>query len=164
MVLIDILSTKVVYHLREKGYVIQSITCDWRRRLLKDLFNKPTQMCQFHLVAIVMRELRKKHQSYAGRGLKSIIKTLKTSAKNEFYLKIYEWKKKHHTFLNERSEIPNEKGKYPELNIEKTTNRIEGLFKELKDKLRTHSGLTRKYKILFIQDFFNKKAGKDYQI
>ena len=72
--------------------------------------------------------------------------------------------KKHHIFLNERSEIPNEKGKYSELNIEKTTNRIEGLFKELKDKLRTHSGLTRKYKILFIQDFFNKKAGKDYQI
>ncbi|WGE59988.1 hypothetical protein [Actinobacillus equuli] len=63
-------------------------------------------------------------------------------------------------FLNERSDKPNEQGKYPykhrnvrsayasikryfeylftyekypELNIEKTTNRIEGLFKELKD-------------------------------
>lgn len=48
--------------------------------------------------------------------------------------------------------------KYPELNIEKTTNRIEGLFKELKDKLRPHSGLTRKHKILFIQDFLNKKS------
>ena len=208
MVFIDSLSTKVVYHqivktekdiyykkalnrLREKGYVIQSLTCDGRRGLLKDLFNTPTQMCQFHLVAIVMRALRKKHQSHAGRELKSIIKTLKTSAKNEFYLKIYEWKKKHHAFLNERSEMPNEKGKYPykhrsvrsamasikryyeyiftyekypELNIEKTTNRIEGLFKELKDKLRPYSGLTRKHNILFIQDFLNKKAGKDYQI
>ena len=80
-------------------------------------------MCQFHLIAIVMRALRKKH----------------------------------HVFLNERSEMPNEKGKYPELNIEKTTNRIEGLFKELKDKLRPHSGLTRKHKLLFIQDFLNKK-------
>ena len=47
---------------------------------------------------------------------------------------------------------------YPELNIEKTTNRIEGLFKELKGKLRPHSGLTRKHKILFIQDFLNKKS------
>ena len=46
----------------------------------------------------------------------------------------------------------------PMLNIEKTTNRIEGLFKELKDKLRPHSGLTRKHKILFIQDFLNKKS------
>ncbi|EFX92250.1 hypothetical protein HMPREF0027_0679, partial [Actinobacillus ureae ATCC 25976] len=47
---------------------------------------------------------------------------------------------------------------YSPLNIEKTTNRIEGLFKELKDKLRPHSGLTRKHKILFIQDFLNKKS------
>ena len=54
--------------------------------------------------------------------------------------------------------------KYPELNIEKTTNRKEALFKELKDKLRPHSGLTRKHKILFIQDFLNKKAGRNYQI
>ncbi|WP_432419375.1 IS256 family transposase, variant Zn-binding type [Gallibacterium anatis] len=202
MVFIDSRSTKVIYHqivktekdvyykkamnrLREKSYIIQSITCDGRRGLLKDLFNTPTQMCQFHLVAIVMRALRKKHQSYAGRELKKIIKTLKTSSKNEFYLKIYAWKKKHQAFLNERSDKPNEKGKYPykhrsvrsaaasikryyeyiftyeeypELNIEKTTNRIEGLFKELKDKLRPHSGLTRKHKILFIQDFLNKKS------
>ncbi|EER46713.1 hypothetical protein AM305_11060 [Actinobacillus minor NM305] len=202
MVFIDSRSTKVIYHqivktekdvyykkalnrLREKGYIIQSITCDGRRGLLKDLFNTPTQMCQFHLVAILIRALRKKHQSHAGRELKSIIKTLKMSSKNEFYLKISHWRKTHHTFLEERSEKPNEKGKYPykhrsvrsaaasikryyeyiftyekypELNIEKTTNRIEGLFKELKDKLRPHSGLTRKHKILFIQDFLNKKS------
>ncbi|OBW94058.1 transposase [Gallibacterium genomosp. 3] len=170
--------------LREKGYIIQSITCDGRRGLLKDLWGTLTQMCQFHLVAMVMRTLRKKHQSSAGRELKTIIKTLKNSSKNEFYLKIYNWKIKHKTFLEERSDKPNEKGKYPykhrnvrsalasikryfeyiftyekypELNIEKTTNRIEGLFKELKDKL-PHSGLTRKHKILFIQDFLNKKS------
>lgn len=56
-------------------------------------------MCQFHLVAIVMRALRKKHQSYAGRELKSIIKMLKTSSKNEFYLKLSHWRKKHHNFF-----------------------------------------------------------------
>ncbi|SUT86107.1 Uncharacterised protein [Actinobacillus ureae] len=59
MVFIDSFSTKVVYHqivktekdiyykkainlLREKGYIIQSITCDGRRGLLKDLLNTPT--------------------------------------------------------------------------------------------------------------------------
>ncbi|MBN6078858.1 transposase [Aggregatibacter actinomycetemcomitans] len=78
LVLLDSLSGKVIYHqivktekdvyykmafnrLIEKGYVIQSITCDGRRGVLKDLFNTPTQMCQFHMVAIVMRALRKKH-------------------------------------------------------------------------------------------------------
>ncbi|MDE4026521.1 hypothetical protein NUS53_07520 [Glaesserella parasuis] len=45
--------------LREKDYIIQSIVCDGRRGLMKDLFNTPVQMCQFHMVAIVMRKLRK---------------------------------------------------------------------------------------------------------
>ena len=43
--------------------------------------------------------------------------------------------------------------KEPRLNIEKTTNSLEGLFKEMKDQLRSHSGLVKKRKILFIQDF-----------
>lgn len=198
----DSLSEKVIYHqiiasekdvyyklaingFRDKGYIIQSITCDGRRGLLKDFLDTPTQMCQFHLVAIVMRALRKRHQSVAGRELKVIVKTLKTSTKNEFYLRVHQWKIKHQDFLNERSDKPNEKGyfpykhrnvrsayasirryfdylftyeKYPEFNIEKTTNRIEGLFSELKRSLIAHNGLTKKHKIMFIKDFLNKKS------
>ncbi|MFB6349166.1 hypothetical protein ACFBZI_07005 [Moraxella sp. ZJ142] len=93
LVLMDSLTKKVVYHqivkpkkdvyyvlamnkLREKGYIIQLITCDGRRGLLKDLFDTPTQMCHFHMVAIVMRRLRKKHQSLAGKELKVIVKKI----------------------------------------------------------------------------------------
>ncbi|EQA07905.1 hypothetical protein HPSH465_1271 [Glaesserella parasuis H465] len=43
--------------------------------------------------------------------------------------------------------------KHSELNIEKTTNRSEGLFSQLKRKLNNHNGLTKKSKMLFIQDF-----------
>ncbi|WP_437125237.1 IS256 family transposase, variant Zn-binding type [Gallibacterium anatis] len=202
LVLMDILSKKAVYHrvvktekdlyyklalniLREKGYRIQSITNDGRRGLLKDLFNTSIQMCHFHMVAIVMRKLRKKHQSQAGKELKIIVKTLKESHKNEFYLRLHQWYLKHKEFLDERAEYPNEKGYFPykhrnvrgayaslkyymkylftfeeytHLNIEKTTNRLEGLFKELKQKLSIHNGLTKKHKIMFIKDFLNKKS------
>lgn len=130
--------------------------------------------------------IRKKHKSEAGKALKHIVKTLKNSAKNEFYVRLFNWYEKHKVFLEERSEIPNEKGyfpykhrnlrsayaslkrymdylfayeKYEELGIEKTTNRIENLFKQLKEKLRVHNGLSRKHKILFIKDFLNKKSG-----
>lgn len=65
------------------------------------------------MVAIVMRALGKKHQSGAGRELKTIVKTLKESSKNEFYLRLYYCFEKHKAFLNERSDKPNEKGKYP---------------------------------------------------
>lgn len=166
--------------------MIQSITCDGRRGLLKDLLDTSTQMCQFHLVAIVMRALRKKHQPHAGRELKTIVKTLKSSSKNEFYLRLYNWKLKHQDFLNERSDKQNEQGyfpykhrnvrsayasikrymdyiftyeKYPELNIEKTTNRLEGLFSELKRKLNNHNGLSKSHNVMFIKDFLNKKSG-----
>nr|WP_241009133.1 transposase [Aggregatibacter actinomycetemcomitans] len=171
--------------LREKGYVIQSITCDGRRGVLKDLFNTPTQMCQFHMVAIVMRALRKKHQSEAGKTLKVLVRTLKNSHKNDFYVRLYSWYRNHQTFLTERSDKPNEKGYFPykhrnvrsayaslkrymnylftfeqyaDLGIEKNTNRLEGLFKELKQKLAVHNGLTRRHKILFIKDFLNRKS------
>ena len=55
----DIYYKLALNRLREKGYIIQSITCDGRRGLMKELFNTPVQMCQFHMVAIVMRKLRK---------------------------------------------------------------------------------------------------------
>ena len=152
---------------------------------MKDLFNTPVQMCQFHMIAIVMRKLRKKHQSSAGKELKIITKTITESTKNEFYLRLHTWYLKHEIFLKERSEKANEKGyfpykhrnirgayaslkwymnylfsfeKYTEINIEKTTNRIEGLFKQLKRQLNNHNGLTKQHKIMFIKDFLNKKS------
>ncbi|WP_424403957.1 IS256 family transposase, variant Zn-binding type [Pasteurella sp. PK-2025] len=202
LVIMDSSSEKVVYHqivsterdeyyqnalnsLREKGYIIQSITCDGRRGLLKDLFDTPTQMCHFHMVAIVMRKLRKKHKSIAGKELKILVKTLKESLKNEFYRRLHYWYLKHQDYLNERSDKCNERGyfpykhkglrgtlaslkyhekylfafeKHPEFNIEKTTNRLEGLFSELKRKLINHNGLSKKRKIVFIKDFLNNKS------
>lgn len=77
--------------------------------MLKDLFNTPIQMYHFHMAAIVMRKLHKRHQSQAGKELKIIVKTLKESHKNEFYLKLNQWYLKHEDFLDERSEHPNEK-------------------------------------------------------
>ncbi len=81
LVLMDTLSNNVISHyfvrtekdiyyklalnrLREKGYIIQSITYDGRRSLMKDLFNTPVQMCQFHMVAIVMRKLSQINACY----------------------------------------------------------------------------------------------------
>lgn len=202
MVFMDSLTRKVVYHqivrtgkdvyyqlamnaLREKGYIIQSITCDGRRGLLNDFLDTPTQLCQFHQVAIVIRKLTRKPKSAAGKALKALVKTLKSSDKNTFYIALFEWYKTHKSYLEERSEYQNEKGKYPykhrnlrgayaslkrdmdylftyekypELNIEKTTNRIESLFKELKQKLSNHNGLTKSHKVIFIKDFLNKRS------
>ncbi len=47
---------------------------------------------------------------------------------------------------------------YAHLNIEETINRLEGVFKELKRKLSVHNGLTKKHKIMFRENFSNKKS------
>ncbi|WP_446834863.1 IS256 family transposase, variant Zn-binding type [Testudinibacter sp. P27/CKL/0425] len=181
----DIYYTKAINRLRKKGFIIQSITCDGRRGLLKDIFNTPTQMCQFHLVAMVIRKLTRNPKSVAGKELKTMVKTLKQSHKNDFYVRLHHWFLQHKAYLEERSDIPDNQGKfpykhrklrgayasikrymdylfvfekYPELRIEKTTNRLEGLFKDLKQKLSVHNGLNRRNKIMFIQDFLSKKS------
>ena len=88
-----------------------------------------------------------------------IVKTLVKSSKNEFYLRLHAWFKRHEDFLKERSDKANENGyflykhrnvrgayaslkydmnylftfeKHTEINIKNTTNRLEGLFKHLK--------------------------------
>lgn len=181
----DIYYKIALNRLREKGYIIQSMTCDGRRGLMKELFDTPVQMCHFHMVAIVMRKLRKKYQSQAGKELKIIAKSLVKSSKNDFYRRLYAWFIKHEDFLKERSEKGNEKGYFPykhrnvrgvyaslkyymnylftfekhaEMNIENTTNRLEGLFKNLKRQLNNHNGLTKKRKVMFTKDFLNKKS------
>ena len=50
----DIYYDLALNRLREKSYIIQLITYDSRRGLMKDLFNAPIQMRQFHMVVIVM--------------------------------------------------------------------------------------------------------------
>ncbi|WP_457591951.1 hypothetical protein [Glaesserella parasuis] len=52
----------------------------------------------------MMRALRKKHQSIAGKELKIIALTLKQSAKKDVYLRLHHWYLKHKAFLEERSE------------------------------------------------------------
>ena len=202
LVLMDSLSKKVLFHqviktekdvyyfiainkLREKGCKIQSITCDGRRGLLKNNLNIPTQFCQFHQVAIVIRKRTRNPKSVAGKELKSLVKTLKSSTKSGFYVALHQWYLNHKDYLEERSDKPNEKGKYPykhrnlrsayaslkrnqdylfcfekyaELKIDKTNNRLEGLFSELKQKSAIHNGLTKYHKIMFIKDFLNKKS------
>ncbi|MGR6980290.1 hypothetical protein ACUHGC_02365 [Testudinibacter sp. P27/CKL/0425] len=49
----------------------------------------PTQMCQFHLVAMVIRTLGRNPKSVAGKELKTMVKTLKQSHKNELYVRLY---------------------------------------------------------------------------
>ena len=93
LVLMDSFSEKVIYHqivsterdeyyqlalnsIRDNNYVIQPVTCDGRRGLLKDLLNTPTQI---------------------------LVRKFKENNKNEFYRNLHYGYLKHQDYLNERS-------------------------------------------------------------
>ena len=58
-----------IEEITRRGIKIQSIVCDGRKGLLKLCEGIPTQMCQFHQVAIVRRYLTKKPKMQASKEL-----------------------------------------------------------------------------------------------
>jgi hypothetical protein len=169
-----------IEEIARRGIKIQSIICDGRKGLLQ-LFgaNIPTQMCNFHQVAIVRRYLTKKPKMPASKELWELVLLLVHTDKESFTGGLQVWYGKWEAFLNERKSDVNGKKRYVhkrlrsayrslktnlpylfvwydhiELNIPNTTNAIDGHFANLKNKLRNHNGLTMKRKKKFIDEFF----------
>lgn len=140
------------------------------------------QFCQFHQVAIITRALTKNPKSCAGIELRQLALTLKSSTQAKFTQDLQNWYVKYRDYLNERSESDSKRFKHKKLRsaynslkrnlpylftyevyqdrycIDKTTNRLEGLFAELKKLLTVHNGLSDKNKQMFIADFLAHKG------
>ena len=67
---------QAVAALREKGVVIESITCDGKSGLLGSFPDIPVQMCQFHQIKIIVRHLTRKPKSPAAQALRTLSLTL----------------------------------------------------------------------------------------
>lgn len=170
-----------IEYLKSKGFRIRAIVCDGRRGLLQLFEGIPTQMCQFHQVAIVRRYITKKPKMVASIELKEIVGLMTQTDKESFKEMLNQWYLKWRKFLNERT-TNLETGKsyythkrlrsafrslnnnlpwlftfcdYPNLNIPNTTNAIDGQFSDLKNKLRNHNGLSIQRKKRFI-DYYLK--------
>ena len=176
----NLLYQKGLEKLKEEGFTIVGIVCDGRKGLLGSFGEIPTQMCQFHQVAIIRRYLTKRPRHQSSRELKEIVSKLNTYHKNQFLVLLEMWKEKWNNYLNERT-VNEVTGKshythkrlrsayrslknnsswlftwkdYSKLNMPNTTNALEGVFAELKTKMRVHNGLSKKRKIKFIDEFF----------
>jgi len=168
-----------VLALEEMGFDIAAIVCDGKRGLLGGFGSAPTQMCQFHQVAIITRYITKKPKTQAAKELRNIVLLLSRTDKESFTGMLRDWSENWRGFLDERAKDP-ESGKtrfvhrrlrsayrslssnlpwlftwydLMELRIPNTTNAIDGEFAHLKNKLRNHNGLSTKMKIKFIDEF-----------
>lgn len=165
--------------LRSKGFRIHGIVCDGMRGLFHELRSYNVQMCQFHQMMIVRRYLTNKPELPASRELLDICYMMTRTDKESFVGMLEEWQAKWKYFLNERSEDKKTgKTSYthkrlrsaylslkrnmpwlwtfydnPQLHIPNTNNALEGVFTDVKTKLRVHSGITRMRRMALIQEY-----------
>ena len=133
-------------------------------------------------MAIITRYITRNPLLEAGKDLYQIIRKLATVHESDFVYYLNEWYDNWAEFLMEKTVHP-ETGKwhythrrirsafrslktnlpylfthqkYPELGIPNTTNGLEGVFSNLKTKLRVHAGLKRNRKIKVIDQYLAK--------
>ena len=167
-----------IKQLRQEGWEILGIVCDGKRGLFKAFGKIPIQMCQFHQIAIITRYITKNPKLEAGQDLKKLMKLLTDTDKESFTGLLEEWHQRWNDFLKEKTFNPETetshfthrrirsayrslKTNLPylftwydhiELNMPNTTNSIEGMFSNLKTKVRVHAGLKKQRKIKLIDE------------
>jgi len=168
-----------IEQIAQRGVNIQSIICDGRKGLLKMFGQVPIQMCQFHQVKNITKYLTRKPKTQAGIELRALSLKLTIMDKSTFISGLNLWFDKWESYLKERTHSPNGKSHYThkrlrsaylslkrnlpwlytfednkELMMPNTTNGLDGLFADLKNKLRNHNGLSLERKKKLIDGFF----------
>ena len=160
-----------VKELQNEWWIIKAIVSDWRKWLLGSFndMNIPTQMCQFHQVAIIRRYITKNPKLQANIDLKYIAYMLTRTDKETFIWLLDEYYNNHTSFIKEKALDKEWKQYFVHrktrsafyslkrnlhylftyydylwyINIPNTTNWLEGLFWHIKPKLAIHRGLKK---------------------
>jgi hypothetical protein len=157
--------------LKSKGFRIYGVVIDGMKGLAKALYPIPVQLCQFHQMLIVRRYITQDPDIEASKALLDLVNNITKMDKESFIGAFNEWYEKYQDVLNERVHDKRIKKKTPpymrpklrsayfslkrnmpllwtfydrpELGLPNTNNALEGLFSELKTKVRVHSGISR---------------------
>lgn len=157
--------------LKSQGFKIYGAVIDGMRGLAQALYPIPVQMCQFHQILIIRRYLTQEPDLEASVQLLDLVKSITRMDKESFIDAFNEWYEKYKDVLNERVHDkrikrnmppymrPRLRSAYlslrrnmpllwtfydhPETGLPNTNNGIEGLFSDLKGKLRVHRGISK---------------------
>ncbi len=169
--------------LRDNGFKIRGIVCDGLRGLAQALCRYRVQYCQFHQVMSVDHYLTRNPITQAGKELRTIAHMLCHTDKESFVGAPDEWHAAWGEWLKQRS-IDSTTGKKvythrrvrsayfslkrnmkwlwtfydcKEFALPNTNNSIESINNDLKNKLRAHTGLSKRHRMVFIDEYFRVK-------
>jgi hypothetical protein len=166
--------------LESRNFKIEGIVCDGLRGTFQLFSQYSVQMCQYHQLRIVQRYLTRNPELPASIELLAIANLLCHTDKESFIGSFEEWCERWDAFLKERTcDKQTGKSRYVhkrlrsaylslkrnmpylwtwydniEVGIPNTNNALEGLFTDLKTKLRNHAGLSKERRKKFIDEYF----------
>lgn len=172
-----------------EGWIITGAVIDGKRGVAQVFEAKgiPVQYCQFHQVKTVTKYLTRKPKIEAARELRGIALMLKDSTASEFKEKLEVWEKRWESVCEERSPAPGKKRgweythrrlraayrslrtnrsrlftyeRYPEAKLPNTTNTLDGMFSQIKNRLAVHRGLRRDRRYKVIEEILKGKGKK----
>jgi len=174
--------------LLEQGWVITAVVLDGKRGVAKVFGDIPVQLCQFHQIKTVTKYITRKPKTRAGWELHSITLRLTKNTEKEFSMLLANWHARWEQFLCERTPCscckPNRwpythrklryayrslttnlphlftYQKYPELNIPNTTNCLDGMFSQIKNRLAVHRGAKKVFRYKIINEILVGKKRK----
>ena len=173
-----------VQWLRDHGFKIYGIVIDGMWGLMQALRVYPVQMCQFHQIMIVRRYLAEDPDLEAARDLLDLVNSITIMDKEGFISAFDEWHTKYKNVLNERVHDKRIKRKTPPymrprlrsayLSVRKhmpwlwtfydykdriipnTNNGLEGIFSDIKSKVRVHSGISKENRKKLIDEYISR--------
>ena len=172
--------------LLKAGWKITGAVIDGKRGVAQvfERLGIPVQYCQFHQVKTVTNYLTRKPQSECAQELRRLALTLTKSTEDEFRTGLDDWQTKWKSFLEEKSPAPHKKRgweythrrsraayrslrsnfsqlftyqRYPELHIPNTTNTLDGMFSQIKNRLAVHRGLRRDRRFKIVSEILKGK-------
>lgn len=170
--------------LKRNGFKIYGIVIDGMRGLSQALRPIPVQMCQFHQMLIVRRYLTQDPDLDASRDLLNLVNIITKTDKESFIGAFDEWHETYKDVLNERVRDKRIKRRtppymrpklrsaylslkrnmpllwtfydHPETGLPNTNNGLEGLFSDLKSKIRVHSGIGREQRKKLLDEYIRR--------
>lgn len=177
-----------LHELRKQDWNITGAVIDGKRGVARVFDGIPVQICQFHQVKTVTKYLTRKPKTRAGWELRGIALQLARSDGKTFNSLLLEWHERWKEFLNERTHCPCCKPnrwpythrklraafrslktnlpslftyqKYSNLNLPNTTNTLDGMFSQIKNRLAVHRGAKQEFRYKIIQEILLGKEGK----
>lgn len=166
--------------LEDNGFRIYGIVCDGMRGLVNALRQYPVQMCQFHQIMAVRRYLAEDPELEASSELLRITKQIAHTDKESFIGMLEQWYDEYKNVLDER--VHDKRRKRPpfmrprlrcaylslkrnmrwlwtfydnrdSILIPNTNNGLEGIFSDIKSKVRVHSGMKRENRKRLIDEY-----------